>query len=163
MNNEILATKALTTLTVSGAATGGSLSLAQQLSVLYPFLYLQLPLWGFFILIVVAALLGALGALLTDVIEDEPSTFKKVALAFGTGLTSAFIVLPSIIEAPTMGTLILTSLGMSFSGTILIFIMAQVLKDKTLQSTIKNSISKSLIYVFSKAEKFIDYIAGNKK
>ena len=153
MNNEILATKAINTLTVSGAATGSSLTIAQQLGALYPFLYLQLPLWVFFIIITVAALLGALGALLTDVIEDEPNTLKKTTLAFGTGVTSAFLILPSMIEAPTMGTLILTSLGMSFSGTILILIMAQVLKDKTLQTAIKNSISKSIIYGFSKIEK----------
>ena len=160
MSNELIATKAILT---TATTVGGSMSLAQQLSVLYPFLYLQLPLYVFFILIALAALLGATAALLTDVMENEKNNFKKVAFAFGTGLTSSFIILPSIITAPTMGTLILTSLGMSFSGTILIFIMAQVLKDKTLQSTIKNSISKSLIYVFSKAEKFIDYIAGNKK
>ena len=160
MSNELIATKAILT---TATTVGGSMSLAQQLSVLYPFLYLQLPLYVFFILIALAALLGATAALLTDVMENEKNNFKKVAFAFGIGLTSSFIILPSIITAPTMGTLILTSLGMSFSGTILIFIMAQVLKDKTLQTTIKNSISKSLIYVFSKAEKFIDYIAGNKK
>ena len=164
MNQEILATKALLTMGVTGASTvGTSLSLVQQLNVLYPFLYLSLPLWSFFILIVVACVLGTLGALLTDVMEDEKNSFKKVALAFGTGLVSTFIILPSIVATPTMGTLLLTALGASFSGTILVFILAQVLKDKTLQSAIKNSIGKSILYAFSKVESFIDFLSGSKK
>lgn len=164
MNNEILATKTLITASVSGAAaTGTSLSLIQQLNVLYPFLYLYLPLWGFFVLIVVVCLLGATGALLTDVMQTEKNSFKKVGLAFGTGLVSAFIILPSLVSAPTMGTLLLTALGASFSGTILVFILAQVLKDQTLQTAIKNSISKSILYAFSKVEGFIDHLSGSKK
>lgn len=163
MSHELIASKALT-LAVSGASTAaGSLSILQQLNVLYPFLYLSLPLWIFFIFIIIAALIGATGALLTDVMEDEKNTFKKVALAFGIGITSAFIILPSIVAAPTMGTLLLTSLGASFSGTILVFILAQVLKDKTLQSAIKNSISKTILYGFSKVEGFIDFLIGTKK
>lgn len=167
MNNEILATKSLINMSVSGAgagvATGSSLSLIQQLNVLYPFLYLYLPLWGFFVLIIVVCLVGATGALLTDVMESEKNSFKKVGLAFGTGLVSAFIILPSLVSAPTMGTLLLTALGASFSGTILVFILAQVLKDQTLQSAIKNSISKSILYAFSKVESFIDFLSGSKK
>lgn len=149
-------------MSVSGAgiATGSSLSLIQQLNVLYPFLYLYLPLWGFFVLIIVVCLIGATGALLTDVMEAEKNSFKKVGLAFGTGLVSAFIILPSLVTAPTMGTLLLTALGASFAGTILVFILVQVIKDQTLQTAIKNSISKSILYIFSKTEKFIDIMLG---
>lgn len=162
MSNGLITTKIVTTL--AGTATAGSsISLLQQLNVLYPFLYLQLPLYIFFILIAVMCLLGSLAALLTDVIDTEPSSFKKVALAFGTGLVSTFVVLPSLVAAPSMGTLMLTALGASFSGTVLIFIFAQVLKDKTLQATIKDSISKSIIYGFSKLNKFIDFLSGGKK
>lgn len=162
MSNELITTKIVTTL--AGTTTAGSsLSVLQQLSVLYPFLYLQLPLYIFFILIAVMCLLGSLAALLTDVMDSEPNSFKKVSLAFGTGLVSAFVVLPSLVAAPSMGTLLLTALGASFSGTVLVFIFAQVLKDKTLQTTIKDSISKSIIYGFSKLSKFIDALAGGKK
>ena len=162
MSNELITTKIVTTL-ASTATAGGSLSVLQQLSVLYPFLYLQLPLYIFFILIIVMCLLGSLAALLTDVMDSEPNSFKKVALAFGTGLVSAFVVLPSLVAAPSMGTLMLTALGASFSGTVLVFILAQVLKDKTLQTTIKDSISKSIIYGFRKLSKFIDALSGGKK
>ena len=164
MSNEFIAVKAITTLAVTGVTTaGGSLSLIQQLTVLYPFLYLQLPLYIFFILIALMCLTGSILALLTDVMDSEPSTFKKVSLAFIVGLVSAFIVLPSLVAVPSMGTLLLTALGSSFSGTVLVFIFAQVIKDNTLQNTIKNSISKSIIYGFSKLDKFIDFLSGNKK
>lgn len=162
MSNGLITTKALT-LAVSGTTAASSISILQQLNALYPFLYLQLPLYVFFILVVIMCLLGSVAALLTDVVDTEPSSFKKIFLAFGTGLVSAFVVLPSLITAPSMGTLLLTALGASFSGTVLVFILAQVLKDKTLQKTIKNSISKSIIYGFSKLDKFIDFLAGNKK
>ena len=108
-------------------------------------------------------LTGSVLALLTDVMDNEPSTFKKISIAFLVGLVSAFIVLPSLVAAPSMGTLLLTALGSSFSGTVLVFILSQVIKDKTLQSTIKNSISKSIIYGFSKLDKFIDFLSGGKK
>lgn len=162
MSNGLITTKALT-LAVSGTTAASSISILQQLNALYPFLYLQLPLYVFFILVVIMCLLGSVAALLTDVVDTEPSSFKKIFLAFGTGLVSAFVVLPSLITAPSMGTLLLTALGASFSGTVLVFILAQVLKDKTLQKTIKNSISKSIIYGFNKLDKFIDFLAGNKK
>lgn len=164
MSQELIAAKAITTLAVTGASTAvGSLSIFQQLSVLYPFLYLQLPLYVFFIMIVLMCLTGSVLALLTDVMDNEPSTFKKISIAFLVGLVSAFIVLPSLVAAPSMGTLLLTALGASFSGTVLVFIFAQVIKDRTLQTTIKNSISKSIIYGFSKLDKFIDFLSGNKK
>lgn len=160
MSKEILAPK----LALLGASTvSGSLTLTQQLNVLYPFLYLQLPLYIFFILIIIAALIGSLAALLTDVMEEEASSFKKVLFAFSIGLTSSFIILPSLVSVPSMGILLLTALGTSFSGTILIYILAQVIKDKNIQSAIKNSISKTILYVFNKAESFIDYFLGNKK
>lgn len=160
MSKEILAPK----LALLGASTvSGSLTLTQQLNVLYPFLYLQLPLYIFFILIIIAALIGSLAALLTDVMEEEASSFKKVLFAFSIGLTSSFIILPSLVSVPSMGILLLTALGTSFSGTILIYILAQVIKDKNIQSAIKNSISKTILYVLNKAESFIDYFLGNKK
>lgn len=162
MSNELITTKAIATLAVTGTTTA-SVSILEQLNVLYPFLYLQLPLYVFFILVVIMCLLGSLAALLTDVVDTEPSSFKKVVLAFGTGLVSAFVVLPSLVVAPSMGTLLLTALGASFSGTVLVFILAQVLKDKTLQKTIRNSISKSIIYGFNKIDKFIDFLSGGKK
>lgn len=160
MSNEKLTKKAITSLAVT---TVTSVSITEQLNVLYPFLYLMLPLWVFFILVVVAALLGSLAALLTDVMENEKNSFKKVLFAFGIGLTSTFIILPSLVATPTMGILLLTALGTSFSGTILVFILAQVLKDKNIQSAVKNSIGKSLLYVFSKTEAFIDFLLGGKK
>ena len=164
MNNEILAAKALITLGVSGAT---SLSvtppLLAQLNTLYPFLYLSLPLWYFFILMLLVATLGSFFALLTDVVEDEPNTLKKLALAFGLGVTTSFIILPSIIAAPSMGTLLLTSLVASFSGSIILIVLAQVLRDKTLQIAIKTSISKSILYGFSKLEGLIDYLTGGPK
>ena len=159
MSNELIATKAILT---TATTVGGSMSLAQQLSVLYPFLYLQLPLYVFFILIALAALLGATAALLTDVMENEKNNFKKVAFAFVTGLTSSFIILPSIITAPSMGILILTALGTSFSGTILIYILAQVIKDKSIQTGIKNSIGKTILYGIGKLESLLDFLIGTK-
>lgn len=164
MSKELITAKLISTLAVTGASTAsGSLSIFQQLSVLYPFLYLQLPLYVFFIMIALMCLIGSILALLTDVMEDEPSTFKKVSLAFIVGLVSAFIVLPSLVAAPSIGTLLITALASSFSGTVLVFIFAQVIKDKTLQNTIKDSISKSIIYGFSKLDKFIDFLSGGKK
>lgn len=165
MSNELIAAKALVTLGVSGVTTiGATPSLIAQLNTLYPFLYLYLPLWYFFVMVVIVSFIGAVGALLTDVMDNEPNNFKKIILAFGTGLISSFIILPSIVTAPSMGTLLLTALGASFSGTVLVFIFVQVLKDKTLQKTIKQSISKTIIYGFSKLEGFIDFlIGGNKK
>lgn len=161
MSQEIIASKAIT-VAASVTTASGSMSLAQQLSVLYPFLYLQLPLYVVFILIAIAALLGSLAALLTDVMENEKSSFKKILFAFGTGLTSSFIILPSIIAAPTVGILLLTALGTSFSGTILVYILAQVVKDKTIQTSIKNSIGKTLLYGFSKLEGLVDFLTGNR-
>lgn len=164
MSQELITAKMLSTFAVAGTSTvGGSLSLIEQLNVLYPFLYLLLPLYAFFIMIVVMCLVGSLAALLTDVMDNEPNTFKKVITAFGVGLISAFIVLPSLVAAPSMGTLMLTALGSSFSGTVLVFIFAQVIKDKEIQTSIKNSIGKSLLYAFSKIERFVDFLSGSNK
>lgn len=164
MSQELIASKALLTLGVSGATSiGVTPSLLAQLNTLYPFLYLSLPLWYFFVAVLIVCLIGSVGALLTDVMENEPNTFKKLGLAFGTGVVSAFVILPSLVAAPSMGTLMLTALGASFSGTILVYIFAQVLKDKTLQTAIKNSIGKTILYGFSKFEGLIDYLTGGNK
>lgn len=164
MSNELIALKAVSVLGVSGVTSVSvTPSLVAQLNALYPFLYLSLPLWYFFVMVVIVCFIGAIGALLTDVMDNEPNSLKKIGLAFGTGLVSAFIILPSLVAAPSMGTLLLTALGASFSGTILVFIFVQVLKDKTLQKTIKQTISKTIIYGFSKLESFIDLLTGGKK
>lgn len=160
MSNSITVLTPLAVTGVSAATT--SLTIAQQLNVLYPFLYLMLPLWVFFSAVVIVSLLGATGALLTDVVDDEISKPKKLALAFGTGLISSFIILPAFVSAPSMSALLITSLGASFAGSVLIFILAQVLKDKELKTAIKNSLSKSLLYGFSKIENFIDYFIKTK-
>ena len=164
MSNELIALKAVSVLGVSGVTSVGvTPSLVAQLNALYPFLYLSLPLWYFFVMVVIVCFIGAIGALLTDVMDNEPNSLKKIGLAFGTGLVSAFIVLPSLVAAPSMGTLLLTALGASFSGTILVFIFVQVLKDKAIQTTIKQTISKTIIYGFSKLGSFIDLLTGGKK
>lgn len=164
MSNELIALKAVSVLGVSGVTSVSvTPSLVAQLNALYPFLYLSLPLWYFFVMVVIVCFIGAIGALLTDVMDNEPNSLKKIGLAFGTGLVSAFIILPSLVAAPSMGTLLLTALGASFSGTILVFIFVQVLKDKTLQKTIKQTISKTIIYGFSKLGSFIDLLTGGKK
>lgn len=161
MSNTILAAKTLSVLGVSGVTSVSvTPSLVTQLNALYPFLYLSLPLWYFFVMVVIVCFIGAVGALLTDVMDNEPNSFKKISLAFGTGLMSAFIILPSLVAAPSMGTLLLTALGASFSGTILVFIFVQVIKDKTLQKTIKQTISKTIIYGFSKIGRLIDFMTG---
>ena len=130
MSSHLLAAKITTANIVGGGANlvavaTSAAGLNEQLNVSMPFLYLDLPLWFFFLLTFLLSIIGAFGSLLVDRMADTGLTNSQkvgnMTVGILTGLVGAFIILPSITGGePEMSVMLLTGLAMSFLGTILI-------------------------------------------
>lgn len=130
------------------AVATSAAGLNEQLSHTYPFLYLNLPLWFFFLLTFLLSVVGAFGSLFVDrMAETGLSVTQKLSnfiVGVVTGLVGAFIILPSITGGePEMSVMLLTALAMSFLGTILIRNIGDLARSAELWDEVKSiSISR---------------------
>lgn len=112
---------------VAGAAFGG---VAHQMGQTHLFLHMNLPLWWFFLAVVVLSIFGSAASLLTDAMQTGiKHKFINFLLGFGIGLLSAFVVLPSLSSTPSVGLMMLTALVFSFSGTVLLHNLSRILRS----------------------------------
>lgn len=118
------------------AATGAAASavgLGAQLNQTYAFLYLQLPLWYFYVAMVILSFLGSFWALFTDTVQARGNPYLKTLVAFTVGIVSSFIILPMFSAQPPVEVMLGMALAGSFSGTVLLFLVADVINDEELR------------------------------
>lgn len=145
-----------------GAPTIATMALTDQLKRPHEFLYLHLPIWYFFLAAFVLSAIGAVSALFTDAMSD-PKLIKssigrkagKVIVGFVTGIIGSFIVLPSFTAHPPMGVFLLTSLIVSFSGSVLIHNLGELKRDEELQASVRR-------LIVSKLKDLIHLLTGGK-
>lgn len=116
---------------VSGNIMGaGSATLAYQASQMHSFLHMSLPLWWFFLAVVVLSLFGSLASLLTDtMLTSIRRKTMNFVMGFCFGLLSAFIILPSLSSNPSVGLMMMTALVFSFSGTVLLHNFGKIIRS----------------------------------
>lgn len=124
-------------------ATGDTIG--AQLNVTHAFMYLQIPLWWFFVASIILAFVGAFLALYTDTLKDSGSTVGKLLAATTVGLIATFVVLPAVITAPNVIIMMMTSLGGGFSGTVLLYLAARLINNKELHDAVIDVISEKLV------------------
>lgn len=130
---------------VASAASG----LTHQLNQTHPFLYLDLPVWLFFVAAVILSMAGSLVSLFIDLMATPPPSPARLAinliLGFLTGVIGAFIVLPSVTANPPMPLLLLTSLSMSLLGTVIVRNIGEVFRSAELWDSIKTIVKDVII------------------
>lgn len=124
-----------------------SLTLGAQLNVTHSFMYLQIPLWWFFVASVVLAFVGAFWSLNTDTLREGGTRMGKLLTAATVGLISTFVVLPSVVDAPNVILMMITSLGGGFSGTVLLYLAARLINNKELHDSVIDIISEKIVAI----------------
>ena len=124
-----------------------SLTLGAQLNVTHSFMYLQIPLWWFFIASVVLAFVGAFWSLSTDTLREGGTRIGKLLTAATVGLIATFVILPSVIDAPNVILMMITSLGGGFSGTVLLYLAARLINNKELHDSVVDIISEKIVAI----------------
>ncbi len=133
-------------LTLSTAATAASAaSFGMQLNQPYAFFYLQLPLWFFYIAMIVLAFVGAFLALMTDYMQARGTSSGKFFTALSVGLIMSFIILPTFIDEPSIGLMLTTALFGSLSGTILLYMVGRLLNDDELLDEVYTLLKSRLL------------------
>ncbi len=159
MPHNIAALKTAQLLTLSTAGTAASAaSISAQLGQTHAFFYLQLPLWLFFIAMVVLTFAGAFISLTTDYMRSRGTFAGKFATAVVVGLVISFIVLPTLITEPSAGLMMVTAFGGGLSGTILTYVTMRLLNNKELQDAVIDLIVKRAIKFWGFA---IDLVADH--
>ena len=149
----------------------GAIGLSQQLSQTHSFLYLDLPIWIFFIGVVVLALLGSFASLYTDVMNDARLTASQMAvnltLGFFSGVIGAFIILPAITAKPPIQIMLITSVSLSFVGTVMIRNIGDLARSPELAHIIKTLLLERIqaifMLIFDRIEAFISFVLGGRK
>lgn len=130
---------------VGSAASG----LAHQLNQTHPFLYLDLPIWLFFAVALILAMIGSFIALFIDLMTTPTLSPAQLAvnltLGFLIGVIGAFVVLPSVTATPPMPIFLLTALAMSFLGTVLVRNIGELLRSPELWNGIKSLLNDGII------------------
>lgn len=133
-------------LMLSAAGTAASVaSFGIQLNQPYAFFYLQLPLWFFYIAMVILAFIGAFFALMTDYMQSRGTKFGKFCTALSVGLIMSFIVLPTFVTEPSIGLMLITALFGSLSGTILLYMVGRLFSDEELLDAVYDLLKTRLI------------------
>jgi len=146
MPHNIAAFKTAQLLTLSAAGTAASAAgISAQLGQKHAFFYLQLPLWLFFIAMVVLTFLGAFIALTTDYMRARGTTASKFTTAIVVGLVISFVVLPTLITEPSAGLMMVTAFFGGLSGTILTYVSMRLLNNKELQDAVVTLIVQRFI------------------
>ena len=137
MPQNIAAFQTAKLLTLSAAGTAASAaSISAQLGQTHNFFYLQLPLWLFFIAMIVLTFAGAFLSLTTDYMRTRGTTLSKLTTAVVVALFVSFIVLPTIITEPSVGLMMVTAFFGGLSGTILTYVFMRLLNNKELQDAV---------------------------
>ena len=163
MSSHLLAAKITTANIVGGGANlvavaTSAAGLNEQLNVSMPFLYLDLPLWFFFLLTFLLSIIGAFGSLFVDRMADTGLTASQkvgnMTVGILTGLVGAFIILPSITGGePEMSVMLLSGLAMSFLGTILVRNIGDLARSDELTQAVKS-------FLLSRAKSFLALFLG---
>lgn len=120
-------------LTLSTAGTAASAAgISAQLGQTHAFFYLQLPLWFFYIAMIVLAFAGAFLSLTTDYMRSRGTPWGKFGTAMIVGLVISFVVLPTLITEPSAGLMMITAFGGGLSATILTYVTMRLLNNKEL-------------------------------
>lgn len=152
----------LMSLTATGAAASAA-SVTAQLNQTHAFLYMQLPLWYFYIAMVVLSFIGAFWSLATDTMQVRGNAAQKVVTAITIGLVSSFVVLPLVSEQPPVAVMLAVALAGSFSGTVLLFLIADIINDEELRGAVKKIIKASLLGIIQGAvDRISSFIKGGK-
>lgn len=137
MPQNIAALKTAQSLTLSAAGTAASAAgISAQLGQTHAFFYLQLPLWFFYIAMIVLAFLGAFLSLTTDYMRTRGTFWGKFFTAIIVGLVVSFVVLPTLIAEPSAGLMMVTAFFGGLSGTILTYVSMRLLNNKELQDAV---------------------------
>ena len=133
-------------LMLSAAGTAASVaSFSIQINQPYAFFYLHLPLWFFYIAMVILAFIGAFLALMTDYMQARGTTAGKFFTALLVGLIMSFIVLPTFFTEPSIGLMLITALLGSLSGTILLYMVSRLFSDEELLEAVYDLLKSRLI------------------
>lgn len=146
MPHNIAAFKTAQLLTLSVAGTAASAAgISAQLGQTHAFFYLQLPLWLFFIAMIVLTFAGAFLSLTTDYMRSRGTYWGKFGTALTVGLVVSFVVLPTIIREPSVGLMMVTAFFGGLSGTILTYVCMRLLSNKELQDAVIDLIVQRFI------------------
>lgn len=122
------------------AQTVTAIALNEQLNANHEYLYLQLPLWFFFLMTVILSFVGAMSSLLTDTMQATiTDKIKSLFLGFTIGLIGAFVILPLATTKPNVILMMFTALALSFSGTVLLHNLNDLLRSNDAKDGIKSA------------------------
>lgn len=119
-----------------------------QLNQTHAFLYMELPLWYFYIAMVILSFVGALWSMFTDTMQARGNPALKLIVAFTVGIVASFVVLPVFASEPPVAVMLFISLAGSFSGTVLLFLIADVLNDNELRQSIITVAKQAVLDTF---------------
>ena len=135
---------AFSTVSLAVSAVG----VGAQLNQTHAFLYMDLPLWYFYIAMVVLSFVGALWSMFTDTMQARGNPALKLIVAFTVGIVASFVVLPIFASEPPVAVMLFISLAGSFSGTVLLFLIADVLNDNELRQSIITVAKQAVLDTF---------------
>ena len=135
------------TLSVAGTATSAAAAgLSVQLNQQYSFFHLDLPLWFFYLAMVLLTFMGAFLSLTTDYMRNSSgSTLSKFSTAVMVALFISFVVLPATIDKPSPALMMITSFVGGLSGTLLLYITMRLLGNKELQDAVIDLIAQNAL------------------
>jgi hypothetical protein len=135
----------------SAAASAAGIGVSTQLNQTHAFLHLQLPLWYFYIAMIILSFVGAFWALFTDTMQSRGNPFLKAVVAFTVGIVSSFVILPLFSEEPPLAVMLVVALAGSFSGTVLLFLIADVMNDQQLRADVLKILKTGVIDIIRMA------------
>lgn len=156
MPNRIEAAR-LTIVNIAGGSANyivvatSAVGLTQQLNQPHEFLYLQLPLWMFFLATLALSLIGSLGSLYIDAIRESNLSFGQkiinLGLGFLVGIIGAFLILPALVAKPPVLVILLTALTMSFIGVVLVRNIGDLVRSQELWNAAKEVCKEVLVFL----------------
>ncbi|WP_230657768.1 hypothetical protein [Psychrobacter sp. I-STPA10] len=133
------------------------LSIGEQLNQPHEFLYLNLPIWYFFVAVFLLSAIGSLVAFFTDTLSEKDQKYQSsngrkignLFIGFITGIIGTFVVLPAFTAHPPVGIMLITSLVVSFAGSVLIHNLSELKRDDELQTSVRKLIVKRLVSIIN--------------
>lgn len=118
-----------------------AIAITEQLNIAQPFLHLYLPLWFGYLMVFILALVGAVGSLFTDTMQQSKiGKAKNFFMGFLLGIIGAFVILPNFTtKAPTFELMFITSLAFAFSGVVLLNNLSVILHSDMLKNGMVNA------------------------
>lgn len=140
--------KATSGLVISSAnlvLTGlSAVAINEQLNVPHEFLHMSLPLWWFFVFTFILSAIGAIASYWTDTMQNTThNKFGNLMMGFVLGVIGAFILLPAFTSNPSVGLMMITGLAFSFSGTVLLHNLGEVLRSKELSDGVQGTATEA--------------------